>query len=121
MKRRIGVTTWSFGNIDLTDIANIIAELKFDGVELFVDIDRIPSQYAKRIFADRGLGIYSLTPGNVDLASSDSKIRGFALDYYKKLIDYGAELGQPTVTCHEYIQPQMGTYLGSMELLIESC
>ncbi len=121
MKRKIGVTTWSFGNLDLADIADIIAEIKFDGVELFVDIDRISSQHARKVFADRDLEIYSLTPGNVDLAADDSNIRNFALDYYKRLIDYGAELGHPTVTCHEYIQPQMGTYLGSIELLIESC
>jgi D-psicose/D-tagatose/L-ribulose 3-epimerase len=113
MKRKIGVTTWSFGNIDLASVADIIAEIEFDGVELFVDIDSTPSQQTKKVFADQGLEIYSLTPGNVDLAANDSKSRNFALDYYKRLIDYSAELSCPTVTCHEYIQPQMDTCAGS--------
>lgn len=121
MKRKIGVTTWIFGNIDLVDTANMIAEIGFDGVELFVDIERISFQETKKIFADKGLEIYSLTPGNVDLASNDDNIRNFALNYYKKLIDYGAELGHPIITCHEYIQPQNVTYSGSVELLLESC
>ncbi|NEP88340.1 MAG: hypothetical protein F6K18_16720 [Okeania sp. SIO2C2] len=32
-----------------------------------------------------------MTPSNVDLGSSDRQTRMAALDYYKKLIDYGAE------------------------------
>lgn len=121
MKRKIGVTTWVFGNIDLVEAANITAEIGFDGVELFVDIESIPAQETKKVFADKGLEIYSLTPGNVDLASSDFNIRKHALNYYKNLINYEYELGQPIITCHEYIQPQMGTYSGSIELLVESC
>ena len=122
MRRKIGVTTWIFGNIDLIDTADVIAEMGFDGVELYVDINRILPKDVKTIFEPKGLEIFSLTPGNVDLASSDPITRSHALDYYKKLIDYGAELGQPIITCHEYIQNQMGSaYSGSIELLAESC
>lgn len=122
MQRKIGVTTWIFGNIDLTDTADIIAQMGFDGVELFVDIDQVSPKEAKKIFADNGLEIFSLTPGNVDLASSVPHTRQYALDYYKKLIDYGAELGQPIITCHEYIQNQSDSaYAGTVELLVESC
>jgi D-psicose/D-tagatose/L-ribulose 3-epimerase len=122
MKRKIGVTTWIFGNLNLVDTAQMIAKMGFDGVELYVDIDSVSLKDVKNIFANEGLEIFSLTPGNVDLASSDQKIRRFAIDYYKKLIDYGAELGQPVITCHEYIQNQMGSiYSGSIELLVESC
>lgn len=122
MRRKIGVTTWIFGNIDLVETADIIAEMEFDGVELFVNIEQVPPKDVNKIFADRGLEIFSITPGNVDLANSDPKSRKYALDYYKKLIDYGAELGQPIITCHEYIQNQMGSvYSGSIDLLAESC
>ena len=122
MRRKIGVTTWIFGNIELVNTADIIAKMGFDGVELYVDIDRVSPKDVKNIFESQGLEIFSLTPANVDLASSDRNIRTYAIDYYKKLIDYGAELGQPIVTCHEYIQNQMGSvYSGSLELLAESC
>jgi sugar phosphate isomerase/epimerase len=122
MRRKIGVTTWIFGNIELVDTADIIAQMGFDGVELYVDIDQVSPKDVKNIFESNGLEIFSLTPGNVDLASSDRNIRTYAVDYYKKLIDYGAELGQPIITCHEYIQNQMGSvYSGSIKLLSESC
>ena len=122
MQRKIGVTTWIFGNTDLVTLAETIAQIGLDGVELYADIDRLAAKDVKQIFADRGLEIFSLTPGNVDLASSDSNFRRNAIDYYKRLIDYGAELGQPIITCHEYIQNQMGSsYSGSLEILIQSC
>lgn len=122
MQRKLGVTTWIFGNTDLVALAKTIAQIGLDGVELYADIDRLPAKDVKQIFADRGLEIFSLTPGNVDLASSDLDLRTEAIDYYKRLIDYGAELGQPIITCHEYIQNQMGSsYSGSLEILIKSC
>lgn len=122
MKRKIGVTTWIFGNNSLVDTANIIGQMGFDGVELFVDINRVSPKDVKEIFESNGLEIFSLTPGNVDLGSSDRKIRRYAIDYYKNFIDYGAELGQPIIVCHEYIQNQMGSvYSGTIELLSESC
>lgn len=122
MNRKIGVTTWIFGNIEIVNIADMIAQMGFDGVELYVDIDRYPVKDIEMIFADKGLEIFSMTPGNVDLSSENPERRIYAIDYYKKLIDYGAELGKPIITCHEYIQNQMGSvYLGSIELLAESC
>lgn len=122
MNRKIGVATWIFGNMDLVALAETIAQIGLDGVELYVDIDRLDAKNVRKIFADRGLEIFSLTPGNVDLASNDINLRKDAIAYYKKLIDYGAELGHPIITCHEYIQNQMGSeYLGSRENLVQSC
>ena len=122
IQRKIGVTTWIFGQNKLEKTANIISEMGFDGVELYVDINQTQPQNVKNILADNGLEIFSMTPSNVDLGSSDRQIRMAALDYYKKLIDYGAELGNPIITCHEYIQSQMGTtYAGSRDNLIVSC
>ncbi len=122
MQRQIGVTTWIFGNTDLVTLAKTISQLGLDGVELYPDINRLAAKDVKQIFAGQGLEIFSLTPGNVDLASSDLNLRRNAIDYYKRLIDYGAELGNPIITCHEYIQNQMGSgYSGSLEILIQSC
>ncbi len=122
MKRKIGVTTWVFGINELVDTAEIIAKMGFNGVELFVDVDRVLPKDVKNIFGDRGLEIFSMTPANVDLGSSDRNLRISAIDYYKKLIDFGAQLGEPIIVCHEYIQNQMGSiYAGSIELLSESC
>ena len=122
MRRKIGVCTWIFGEIELVSLADTIAAMGFDGVELYVDFERISAKEAKNIFADRALEIFSLTPINVDLASSDISSRNKAIDYYKKAIDYGAELGEPIIVCHEYIQNQFNSvYLGSLELLAEAC
>lgn len=122
MRRKIGVCTWIFGAIELVSLADIIAAMEFDGVELYVDFERISAREVKDIFADRGLEIFSLTPINVDLASSDRTKSNKAIDYYKKAIDYGAELGQPIIVCHEYIHKQFNNvYLGSLELLVKAC
>ncbi|NEP04605.1 MAG: hypothetical protein F6K34_07055, partial [Okeania sp. SIO4D6] len=43
----------------------------FDGVELYVDINQTQPQNVKNILADNGLEIFSMTPSNVDLGSSD--------------------------------------------------
>nr|WP_293101225.1 TIM barrel protein [Okeania sp. SIO2F4] len=68
-----------------------MSEMGFDGVELYVDINQTLPQKVKDILTDNGLEIFSMTPSNVDLGSSDRQTRMAALDYYKKLIDYGAE------------------------------
>ena len=90
-QRKIGVTTWIFGHNKLEKTAKIISDMGFDGVELYVDINQTQPQNVKDILADNGLEIFSMTPSNVDLGSSDRQTRTVALDYYKKLIDYGAE------------------------------
>lgn len=121
-QRKMGVCTWIFGAKILKRITRIIAEMGFDGVELYIDIHQTSPQTVKSVLADYGLEVFSMTPSNVDLGSCDRKTRLSALDYYKKLIDYGAELGNPIITCHEYIQNQMGTdYAGTRDNLLTSC
>lgn len=121
MKRKIGVTNWIFGNLDLVESSKIIADMGFDGMEVYVDIETVPAAEVKKVLEDHHLEVFSLTPSNFDLASNDRKIRQTALDYYQKLIDYGAELGNPIITCHEHIQNQSVAYLGSVDWLIDSC
>jgi D-psicose/D-tagatose/L-ribulose 3-epimerase len=122
MKRKIGVTTWIFGDIHLLDTVKMISKMGFHGVELYIDIDRIPAKETRTIFEDHGLEIFSITPGNVNLASCEPNQRMTAINYYKKLIDYGTELGQPIITCHEYIQHQADCdRSGTLLLLTEAC
>ncbi|MGK7956932.1 MAG: sugar phosphate isomerase/epimerase family protein [Crocosphaera sp.] len=121
MKRKIGVTNWIFGNLDLVKSAQIIADMGFDGMEVYVDIENVPAAEVKKVLEDHNLEVFSLTPSNVDLANNDQQIRETAIDYYQKLIDYGAELGNPIITCHEHIQNQSVEYLGSVNWLIDSC
>jgi D-psicose/D-tagatose/L-ribulose 3-epimerase len=54
MRRKIGVTTWIFGKIHLIEIADIIAQMGFDGVELFIDIAQYKPQDVKKVFTDKG-------------------------------------------------------------------
>ncbi|GBF80637.1 sugar phosphate isomerase/epimerase family protein [Aphanothece sacrum] len=122
MKRKIGVTNWIFGDVDLIESAKIIASMGFDGMEVYVDIEKVSSTEVKKVLNDHNLDVFSLTPANFDLANNYLNCRQIAIDYYKKLIDYGAELGHPVITCHEYIQNQsIKDYLGAIYWLIDSC
>ena len=99
-RRPLGVCTWTFGDLPLSDIARRLAELGFDGVELMGDLDAYTAAEAKSILADHGLRVFSLTPDNVDLAHPDDATRAAAVDYYLRLLDFAAELDQPLVSCH---------------------
>lgn len=105
MERRppLGVCTWTFGSLPLADIARRISVLEFDGVELLGDLSAYSAAEASRILGDHGLAIFSLTPGNVDLAHPESSTRQQAVDYYLALLDFAAELGNPIVSCHGYV------------------
>jgi D-psicose/D-tagatose/L-ribulose 3-epimerase len=96
----LGVCTWVFGNIPLVEVATGLARLGFDGVELLGDFERYPAIETRWLLQQRGLSVLSLTPLNVDLAHPDSKVREQALDYYRALLDYAAELGAGIVACH---------------------
>ncbi len=97
---KYGVCTWTFGNQDFATTAATIAELGLDGVELLGDLDLYSAQEAKRILDDNGLEVFSLTPADPDLTHPDRAVRDAAVDYYYRLIEFGAEFGQPLVSCH---------------------
>ena len=97
---QLGVCAWTFGDWPLPEIAAFLAELDFDGVELAGDLSRYSAREAGRILQDHGLAIFSLTPQNVDLAHPDTAVRQQALDYYGRLLDFAAELGNPLVSAH---------------------
>jgi sugar phosphate isomerase/epimerase len=99
----LGVCTWTFGDLSLSEIAQRLSVLGFDGVELLGDLDRYRPAEANQVLQDHGLAAYSLTPANVDLAHPDRVIRAKAVDYYLHLLDFAAELGDPILCCHGYV------------------
>ena len=102
-QKRIGVCTWMFGDMPLAEIAGRLEKLGFDGVELMGDLGLYGPAEAEQVLNDHGLKIFSLTPENVDLAHPDPIVRGEAVDYYLRLLDFGAALDQPLVSCHGFV------------------
>lgn len=97
---RYGVCNWIFGDEDLASTAAFLAEAGFDGVELKGDLQLYQPSEVKRILSDHGLAVLSLTPENLDLAHPDPKMRDEAIDYYLRLLDFAAVVGNPVVSCH---------------------
>ena len=102
-KHGIGACTWMFGNMPLDEIAPRLEKLDFDGVELMGDLSLYEPGEAELMLGDHGLKAFSLTPDNVDLAHPDPVVRRAALDYYLRLLDFAAALGQPIVSCHGFV------------------
>lgn len=99
----LGVCTWTFGDMPLAEIAQRLAALNYNGVELMGNLAAYRPAEAARILQDHNLQIFSLTPDNVDLAHPNDAIRAKAVDYYLRLLDFAAELGRPLVSCHGYV------------------
>jgi len=100
---KIGVCTWTFGEMPLPEIARRLSRLGFDGVELLGDLKLYTAQAAAQVLQDHGLMAFSLTPENVDPAHPDPAVRAEAADYYVRLLDFAAALGNPVVSCHGYV------------------
>lgn len=96
----LGACTWLFGEMPLAEVARRLRALEFDGVELLGDLSLYGAAEAGQILRDNGLEVFSLTPADVDLAHPDPAVRGEAVDYYLRFVDFAAELGQPLVACH---------------------
>ncbi|RPI49427.1 MAG: sugar phosphate isomerase/epimerase [Chloroflexi bacterium] len=96
----LGACTWLFGEKPLAEIARRLRDLGFDGVELLGDLTLYGAAKAGEILRDHGLAVFSLTPADVDLAHPDPAVRGEAVDYYLRLLDFAADLGAPLVACH---------------------
>ncbi len=96
---KYGVCNWIFGGESLSETAAWLASLGYDGVELVGDLKYKASE-VRVVMGDHGLTVLSITPENVDPAHPDPKVRGEAVDYYLRLLDFAAELGRPIVCCH---------------------
>lgn len=97
---RLGVCTWTFGDMPLAEIARRIKDLGFDGVELMGDLVHYQPAEVRRILEGEGLQLLSITPADVDLAHPDPAIRHHAEDESYRLLDFAAALGHPLVGCH---------------------
>ena len=124
--RQTGCCTWIFGGEDLTAIAARVSRAGLDGVELHGDFDGINPEEAGRIFADHGLSIFSITPGDADISHPDPAIREQAVQYYHRLIDWALRLGQPSglprISCHGLVQRirPIGDQAAEDEYLVQS-
>ncbi|HUF39612.1 MAG TPA: sugar phosphate isomerase/epimerase [Anaerolineales bacterium] len=97
---RTGVCTWTFGDLPLEHIARDASVLGFDGVELLGELNRYTAHEAKSILSDAEMDVFSLTPTDADLAHPDPEVRAAGVDYYRRLIEFAAELDGPLVSCH---------------------
>lgn len=95
-----GVCTWTFGDMPIDHIAEILARLGYDGMELMGNLQAHRLEDIRAVCRQAGLSVLSLTPENVDLAHPDEAVRRDALDYYHRLIDFAREVGCPVVSCH---------------------
>lgn len=100
MRWKLGACTWIFGDIPLREVAQGLARLGYQGVELLGDRERYPPEETRRLLADHGLTVFSLTPLDVDLAHPDPGERRQAFDHYLRLLDYADQLGAEVVSCH---------------------
>ncbi|WP_434055573.1 MAG: sugar phosphate isomerase/epimerase family protein [Roseibium sp.] len=100
MTARIGCCTWIFGDAPLPDIAQRVRRSGLDGVELFGDVDELDPASARRILDGEGLDVFSITPGDADISHPDASIRNAGIDYYDRLMDWAAGLGEPLISCH---------------------
>lgn len=89
--------------MSLAEIAQRLAALNYDGVELMGDLNAYQPAKAAKILEDQNLKVFSLTPDNVDLAHPDAAVRSQAVDYYLRLLDFAAAIGQPLVSCHGFV------------------
>jgi D-psicose/D-tagatose/L-ribulose 3-epimerase len=96
---KFGVCTWTF-NQPLAATAKTLSKLGFDGVELLGDLSQYSAKEAAQILSDNGLEVFSLTPANVDISHPDKATREAAIDYFYRLMDFAAELGNPFVSVH---------------------
>lgn len=119
---KLGACTWPFGDLSLSEIAQRLKNLGFDGVELRGDLTLYQPGEAGQILRDHGLETFSLTPENVDLAHPEAAVRGEAVDYYLRLLDFAARLGQPIVSCHGYVGRirAISTYAEEREVFVEA-
>jgi D-psicose/D-tagatose/L-ribulose 3-epimerase len=119
---KLGACTWPFGDLPLSEIAQRLKNLGFDGVELKGDLTLYQAEEAGQILRDHGLETFSLTPENVDLAHPEAAVRGEAVDYYLRLLDFAAGLDQPIVSCHGYVGRvrAISTYAEEREVFVEA-
>jgi D-psicose/D-tagatose/L-ribulose 3-epimerase len=97
---KYGVCNWIFGDESLAETTARLAGFGYDGLELKGDLGLYDAAEVKAVLDDYRLEVLSLTPEDVDLPHPDAEVRGEAVDYYLRLLDFAAEVGAPMVGCH---------------------
>jgi sugar phosphate isomerase/epimerase len=91
---KLGVDLWVMGERPLLEVAQVVAELGFDGVVLRGDVALEP-EAVRTTLAAAGLGLYGVSPLPVDVVHGDTAVRQAALAYYRQLVAWAAAVGSP--------------------------
>ena len=104
---QLGVCTWIFGDVELERLLPVVAQCGADGIELLGNLPASEGSRVRRLLADEGLSIFSLTPVDVDrqgqevdLAHPDNAIRRRSIDAYREMLDLATNIGAPILACH---------------------
>jgi len=97
---RFGACTWLFDDLPIAQVAERLAGLGYDGLELKGDLTAYEPAVLRSLLRDSGLSVLSITPENEDLAHPDPAPRKRALDYYRRLIGFARDIACPIVSCH---------------------
>lgn len=93
---KLGVALWPLGKMPLAESAEIVAELKVEGVVLPFALAEEPAAAAKILQAQQ-LTCFALTPNDVDLAHPDSAVRLPAIAHVERVIETAVAIQAPLV------------------------
>lgn len=99
---KYGICTWTLGGKDFEEKLKISHELGLDGVELegkAEDIKRDPAE-VKAALKKYDLEVLSITPDDVEISSSDAKIRKDAVSYYLDLVKWAKAIDADRFVIH---------------------
>lgn len=94
-----GLCLWTFGELPLDEKCRLAKEIGVDGVEVQGDLS-VPALAVKQTLEKYGLKVLSVTPDNVDISSTNEKVRKAAVDYFIKLVDWAKEVGSNRFCLH---------------------
>lgn len=106
-KQQLGVAAWTMGqrpyrqahDRPLSDIAQRIQALNYDGLTLTIDPERDTAVTITQTLRAYDLELFAIAPPEVDVSASSTAVRQQAITQYLKLVDFAAEAGQPLVIC----------------------
>ncbi len=98
-KQKLGVAAWTIGQRPLSDIAQRIQALNYDGLTLTIDPERDTAVTISQTLNDLNLELFAIAPPEVDAAASSADVRQSAIARYLQLVDFAAELGHPLLIC----------------------
>jgi sugar phosphate isomerase/epimerase len=121
MNRDYGLCLWTFGDISLEEKCKLAKEIGVDGVEVQGDLSQNPA-VLQAILNKYDLKVLSVTPDNVDISSTEEKVRSRAVQYFLDLLDWAQELGAKRICLHGDVGKTQGSgdLLKDWELLVDS-